>query len=47
MKWPCLAVKACQQYKYLIVLYIEKLLKQGKLCYNINYDSITEMMMEI
>ena len=27
MKWPCLAVKACQQQKYLIVLYIEKLLK--------------------
>ena len=29
MKWPCLAVKACQQYKYLIVLYIEKLLKHN------------------
>ena len=27
MKWPCLTVKACQQHKYLIVLYIEKLLK--------------------
>ena len=31
MKWPCLDVKACQQHKYLFVLYIEKLLK-----YNIN-----------
>ena len=29
MKWPCLAVKACQQHKYLIVLYIEKLLKHN------------------
>ena len=27
MKQPCLAVKACQQHKYLIVLYIEKSLK--------------------
>ena len=26
MKWPCLAVKACQQHKYLFVLYIEKYL---------------------
>ena len=26
MKWPCLAVKACHQHKYLIVLYTEKLL---------------------
>ena len=29
MKWPCLAVKACQQHTYLIVLYIEKLLKHN------------------
>ena len=29
MKWPCLAVKACQQHKYLIVLYMEKLLKHN------------------
>ena len=29
MKQPCLAVKACQQHKYLFVLYIEKLLKHN------------------
>ena len=29
MKQPCLAVKACQQHKYLIVLYTEKLLKHS------------------
>ena len=29
MKQPCLAVKACQEHKYLIVLYIEKLLKHN------------------
>ena len=29
MKQPCLAVKACQQHKYLIVLYIEKSLKHN------------------
>ena len=29
MKQPCLAVKACQQHKYLIVLYKEKLLKHN------------------
>ena len=29
MMQPCLAVKACQQHKYLIVLYIEKLLKHN------------------
>ena len=29
MKWPCLAVKACQQHKYLIVLYTEKLLRHN------------------
>ena len=34
MKWPCLAVKACQQHKYLIVLYIEKLLKHVELCFD-------------
>ena len=29
MKWPCLTLKACQQHKYLFVLYIEKLLKHN------------------
>ena len=35
MKWPCLAVKTCQQHKFLIVLYIEKLLKHKDLYFQL------------
>ena len=35
MKRPCLAVKACQQHEYLFVLYIEKLLKQQFLYFDV------------